>query len=128
MKFWNWGPTTIWPNIECAAFFFKITPPCGLHTVYSYHRRLVCLSLLVHIYSKPRTHMSEINESSEAESLNQPWGGPGDSHHRRRIRQKRRQMPSLLLNGNGNGNAKQQRRPLPTFLSDSSSMILTFSE
>ena len=28
MKFWIWGPTTIWHKIQCAAFFFfKITPP-----------------------------------------------------------------------------------------------------
>ena len=28
MKFWIWGPTTIWHNIECVSFFFfKITPP-----------------------------------------------------------------------------------------------------
>ena len=20
---WNWGPTTIWPNIECVAFYFS---------------------------------------------------------------------------------------------------------
>ena len=26
MKFWNWGPTTIWHIIESVAFFFKITP------------------------------------------------------------------------------------------------------
>ena len=23
MKFWNWGPTTIWHNIECVAFYFS---------------------------------------------------------------------------------------------------------
>ena len=23
MKFWNWGPTTIWHDIECVAFYFS---------------------------------------------------------------------------------------------------------
>ena len=23
MKFWNWGPTTIWHNLGCVAFFFQ---------------------------------------------------------------------------------------------------------
>ena len=23
VKFWNWGPTTIWHSIECVAFFFS---------------------------------------------------------------------------------------------------------
>ena len=26
-KLWKWGPITIWHNMNCVQFFFKITPP-----------------------------------------------------------------------------------------------------
>ena len=42
MKFWNWGPTTIWHNIQCVAFFLLSkslhpsgqSPPNGSNKLY----------------------------------------------------------------------------------------------
>ena len=49
MKFLNWGPTTIWHNIECIAFYFSKS----LHRIiqlFYVNSQCICLKMVLGIY------------------------------------------------------------------------------
>ena len=51
MKFWNWGPTTIWHNLGCVAFYFSKS----LHPTVQYFLWGSRISLQLTATSSPDT-------------------------------------------------------------------------